>query len=299
MSNRQARREMSRQQGARPQRGQRAPSSSPRRGGGGGGGGGGNFITRPFVLIVAAVILVLGAVLIAVATTAGNGESNAIAARLEEKIGDIPQDLANGLTLGKSEAPVKLTVFADFQCPYCLKFTGEQELDIIEEFVETGRVQLEYQHLPILGPESVRAALASMCAADQNRFWQYHHKLFLVQAEAGQLDNGRMNVGRYSDENLKQYAAELGLDTERFNQCLDGSQFLNEVTEQQRTANTFGIRGTPGFLVNGQPLGAGVPVDTAAWRSLFEQVEAQLAGAQAGDAATPTPAPAPTPTPTP
>ncbi len=295
MSNRQARRELSRTQGTRPQRSQRPSSPAPRRTG----GGGSEIFTRPFVLLVAAVIVVLGGILVAVLATSGGGSSDDLAKRLRDHAASIPTELANGMKLGKEDAPVKLTVYADFQCPFCLKFTGEQELDIIEEFVKTGRVQLEYQNLPILGTESVRAALAGMCAADQNRFWEYHNKLFLVQAEAGQTSNEKLNVGRFSDENLKKYAAELGLDTARFNQCLDSSQHLDEVTEQQRTASSFGIRGTPGFLVNGQPLGAGTPANMDAWRSLFDQVEKALATAQAGSTATPAASPAATGTPTP
>ncbi|GIW18049.1 MAG: hypothetical protein KatS3mg064_1206 [Tepidiforma sp.] len=298
MSNRQARREMSRTQGTRPQRSQRPTTPAPRRTGG---GGGSDIFTRPFVLVVAAVIVILGGILIAVVATSGGGSSDDIAQRLRDHAANIPTDLANGMKLGKDDAPVKLTVYADFQCPFCLKFTGEQEIDIIDEFVKTGRVQLEYQNLPILGSESVRAALAGMCAADQNKFWQYHNKLFLVQAEAGQADDEKVNVGRFSDENLKKYAAELGLDTAQFDRCLDTSQHLDEVTEQQRTANSFGIRGTPGFLVNGQPLGAGAPASMDGWRSLFQQVEQQLATqtAQAGSTATPGASPAATATPTP
>ncbi len=292
MSNRQARREMSRAQGVRPQRPQRGAAPPPRRT-----GGGSEIFTRPFVLIVAAVVIVLGAILVTVVATSGGGSSSDLAERLRSKSGDLPLDLANGTKLGRDDAPIKLTVFADFQCPFCLKFTAEQEIDIIEEYVKPGKVQLEYQHLPILGAESVRAALASMCAADQNRFWPYHNKLFLVQAEAGQADDEKLNAGRFSDENLKKYAAEVGLDTAQFNQCLDSSQHLDEVTEQQRTASSFGIRGTPGFLINGQPLGAGTPADMDAWRSLFGQVESQIATATAQAGATGTPAATATPTP--
>lgn len=289
MSNRQSRREMSRTQGTRPQRAARPSMPGPRSTGGGGG-----VFSRPFVLVVAAVIVVLAAILAVVIATSGGGSSGDVASRLRDKADELPLDLADGMKLGKADAPIRLTVFADFQCPFCLQFTGGDEITIIDEFVKTGKVQLEYQNLPILGAESVRAAIAGMCAADQNKFWPYHNKLFLVQAEAGQLDNEKLNVGRLSDENLKKYAAEVGLDTQQFDRCLDSSQHLDEVTEQQRTANSFGIRGTPGFLVNGQPLGAGAPANMDAWRSLFQQVEAQLATATAGAGASGTPAASPT-----
>lgn len=293
MSNRQARRELSRTQGTRPPGSSRASAPPPRRT-----GGGSEIFTRPFVLLIGLVVVVLAVITGWAVATRGGGDSD-IAQRIRDEASNLPTDLANGMKLGRDDAPIRLTVFADFQCPFCLKFTGEQEIDIVKEFVTTGKVQLEYQHLPILGAESVRAAVASMCAADQNKFWEFHHKLFLVQAEAGQATNERTNVGRFSDENLKKYAAELGLDTQQFNQCLDSSEHLDEVTEQQRLANSFGIRGTPGFLVNGQPLGAGTPADMDAWRALFAGVESQLATqtAQAGQTATPAASPTSTPTP--
>ncbi|MBK6319210.1 MAG: thioredoxin domain-containing protein [Dehalococcoidia bacterium] len=154
-------------------------------------------------------------------------------------------DLIGGTKIGKDEAPVKIVSYEDFQCPFCLQYTAEQESQIVAELVKSGKVQIEYRHLPILKNESVRAATASQCAADQEKFWQYHHKLFIVQAEAGQATSEKLNVGRFSDDNLKKYASELGLDTAKFNTCFDSNEHLELVTNQQREANQFSITGRP------------------------------------------------------
>ena len=286
MSNRQARRDQARQRTNRPTPGTRAAAGSRRTTSGGGGGGNG-IMSGPFLLIVGAVVVALAAILaIVILTGGGDDESSEIARNLEEMTANLPTDLINGNKLGRDDAPVKITAFEDFQCPFCLRYTGEQEGQLVEEFVKTGRMQLEFKHLPILGLESVDAAMASQCAADQDMFWQYHHKLFLEQAEAGQANVERLNVGRFSKDNLKKFAGELGLDQTQFDQCLDSGANLDKLTADQSEASSFGIRGTPGFLVNGQPLGTGTPNDISAWRELVENVEEQLAG---GGSPTPDP----------
>ncbi len=286
MSNRQSRREQSKTRPARSTRAARPAPGKPQRSSG---GGGSDLLSRPFLLIAGGLVVVLVVVLAVFIATSGGSKSSDMATLLEDAQANLPTDLINGTKIGRDDAPVKITAFEDFQCPFCLKFTAEQEGDIIEQFVKTGRVQLEYQHLPILKTESIRAALASQCAADQDKFWQYHDQLFLVQARAGQADpnNEKLNVGRFSDENLKKFAADLGLDTAKFNACFDSSEHLDLITEQQRTAGQFGITGTPGFLVNGQPLGAGTPSDIDAWRQLVEQVEGAIATATANASASP------------
>ncbi|MCL4241033.1 MAG: DsbA family protein [Dehalococcoidia bacterium] len=300
MSNRQSRREQSKTRPARSTRAARVTPAKPQRPSG---GGGSDLLSRPFMLIAGALVVVLVVVLGVFIATSGGSESDDLVALLETASTNIPTDMVDGAKIGSDDAPVKITAFEDFQCPFCLQFTAEQEGEIIEQFVKTGRVQLDYQHLPILGTESVRSALASQCAADQNKFWQYHNRIFLEQARNDQVGDEKLNVGRLSDDNLKKFAAEVGLDTAEFNTCFDSSEHLELVTEQQRVARQFGITGTPGFLINGQPLGAGTPSDIDAWRQLVEQVEGALATATANASASPSPAatvdatPAATPTP--
>jgi len=305
MSNRQARREQARtSRTTRTTRtapgGQRRPSSS--------GGGGSNVFSRGFLLALAgmAVVAVVAVVLVIVFN---ESDSESLAKDIEEATAALPLDLANGSKLGRDDAPVKIVAYEDFQCPFCLRYTAEQEPQIVEELVKTGKVQLEFRHLPILRNESVSAAVASQCAADQNKFWQYHHKLFLTQAEAGQANDEELNVGRFSDDNLKKFAKDLGLDSAQFDQCFDTREHLDLVTEHQREANQFGITGTPGFTVNGQPIGAGTPSNIDAWKQLVANVEGAIATATANATLTPavsattspaaTAAPSATPTPTP
>ncbi len=110
-----------------------------------------------------------------------------------------------------------------------------------------------YWHFAFLGTESLWAAEASECAADQNAFWEYHDLLFANQAGE--------NRGAFSIENLKRLAQELGLETEQFNECLDGGKYRNLVRSQTEIARQIGVNSTPSFLINGQPFVGAQPFE--------------------------------------
>ena len=117
--------------------------------------------------------------------------------------------------------------------------------------------------MAILGEESGWAAQASECASEQNKFWEYHDKLFNSQ-------NGE-NQGAFSKDNLKKFAADLNLDTTSFNQCMDSSKYEMAVQEQTQSGQQLGVSSTPTFVING------VPVVGAQDFNAFQQIiEAQL-----------------------
>jgi protein-disulfide isomerase len=305
MSNRQARREQmraSRQQRAaqRP-----APSRTPRGGGPSRRRGGGPLaavVAQPFILLVGLVIIAGLAALALIIALRDSGGGRFVDELTAAKAA-LPLDMADGRTLGNPDAPVTLTMYEDFQCPFCLQFTALREPAIIDEFVKNGEVRLEFKHLPILGTESLRAARAAVCAAEQNVFWGFHHSLFLTQAEAGQFDSERLNVGRFSDENLRRHAIEAGADGAQFDACFASADSLTAVQADIDEARNFGIQGTPGFAINGRPLAGGAPTDVEGWRELFKRVLDEASATPTGtvtatpEGQTPTPAPSPTPTP--
>lgn len=101
-----------------------------------------------------------------------------------------------------------------------------------------------FRQFAFIGEESSLAAEASECANEQDRFWDYYDKLF--EEQAGE------NVGAFSGENLKRFAADLELDTERFNQCLDSGQYREKVRQETAQGKQEGVRGTPTLFVNGR-----------------------------------------------
>lgn len=119
-------------------------------------------------------------------------------------------------------------------------------------------VRIGYWHFAFLGQESQWAAEASECAADQEAFWEFHDYLF---------DNhGGENQGAFSKENLKRFADELGLNTATFNECLDAGKYAQIVQQETANGQQIGIRSTPSFLVNGQPVIGSQPFEA------FQQV---------------------------
>jgi parallel beta-helix repeat protein len=143
---------------------------------------------------------------------------------------------------GSPDAPVTIVEFADFMCRYCARFATETLPKIEEEYIKTGKVRFVFRNFPFLGKGSTRAAEAALCAHEQRRFWDYHDRLF-----ADSLERGREV---FSPENLKALAAELGLDTERFNKCVDTRKYADMVQEDLEEGRRLEVTGVPTFFIN-------------------------------------------------
>lgn len=124
---------------------------------------------------------------------------------------------------------------------------------VLQAYVDSGKVNLVYKHSAFLGQESVWAAQAAECAADQGKFWEYHDLLFDKQ-------NGE-NVGTFTKENLIAYAKELGLDSAKFEPCLQSDATLQRVTTDTNEGRQVGVSGTPTFFINGKPLVGAQPAE--------------------------------------
>ncbi len=111
-----------------------------------------------------------------------------------------------------------------------------------------------YLTLAFLGDESLWAAEASECADEQGKFWEYHDKLFASQ-------NGE-NQGAFAKDKLKGFAADLKLDTEKFNACLDSGKYTQVVQDETNMAGQLGVQSTPTFLINTQPVQGAQSFDT-------------------------------------
>lgn len=165
---------------------------------------------------------------------------------------DTAQIIANvvqkgGHSQGSPDAPVVIVEYADFQCPYCERHFKEVESQIKDTYVKNGQVRLVYKHYAFLGQESLWAALASECAGEQNKFWEYHDLLFSRQKGE--------NQGTFNQDALKSWAAELKLDTKAFNQCFDSGKDVDIIRANTQEGQQLGIRGTPGFFINDVPIG--------------------------------------------
>ncbi len=165
----------------------------------------------------------------------------------------------DGLTMGSPEAKVKVTEFADFQCPACASYWSQLEPYIIENYIDTGKVQFTYSPFSFLGQgqkwdESVKAAEAAYCANEQQKFWQYRDFIFANH-------NGE-NQGAYSRDRLLAFAKELNLDQTAFKECLDSDKYAQQVDADNTFADSKGATFTPSFLIDGKIVNANELVQT-------------------------------------
>lgn len=193
----------------------------------------------------------------------------------------LEQRLGPGPSKGSATAPVLIEEFSDFQCAYCGKFTRETLPRLIQTYIDTGKVRLVYRHFAVLGPDSVRAAEAAACAGDQGKFWPYHDRLFAMQGQIA-----------LTHKNLLRLAQALALDVTDFGTCLETGRFASQVQAETNAAATLGLRGTPGFMVNGRPLVGALPFELFQ-STIDEALRAAASGSQdapeAGQATPPGP----------
>lgn len=147
---------------------------------------------------------------------------------------------------GNPNAKLTIVNFADFQCPFCARFHQEVGRQIIKDFVDTGKAKFVFKNLAFLGKESVDAANAALCAKEQNKFWEYHDKLF--NSQSGE------NQGGFAPDKLKSFAAELGLNTTQFNSCLDSQKYNAQVMADNAEAGRVGFTSTPSTAVGTVPI---------------------------------------------
>lgn len=161
-----------------------------------------------------------------------------------------PVVYANGSnnTLGDPNAPVTLTEYSDYECPFCARFATQTEPLIIADYVNSSKVKIVYKHFPLTQAHTYaeKAAEASECAANQGKFWQYHDVLF------------ENNEALYLTA-LKKYAADLGLDTNAFNQCLDSGSMADRIRADTAAGTQVGVESTPTFFVGSTKISGAQP----------------------------------------
>ncbi|MFW6369285.1 MAG: DsbA family protein, partial [Myxococcota bacterium] len=184
------------------------------------------------------------------------------AAETDEEIFKIEVD--NAWFKGSEDALVTIVEFSNFQCGFCGRVQGTLK-QLLEEYGD--KVRLAFMHMPLPNmPDTMIAAQANEAAGAQGKFWEYHEKLF-------------ENPRALDRENLESYAEELGLDMERFRADLDNEVHKAKVEQHVRTGQSLGVRGTPGFFINGRSLRGAQPIENfkAVIDEEIERAEAVLA----------------------
>ena len=148
---------------------------------------------------------------------------------------------------GKADAPVTVVEFSDFQCPFCLRVMPTLK-ELRSKYGD--KMRLVWKDFPLtqIHPQAFVAAQAGNCAREQGKFWEFHDKMF-------------GNQSALQPENLKKYAADLGLDTAKFNQCLDSAKYEARVQGALAVGGQLGISSTPTVFVNGRLINGAQPIE--------------------------------------
>ncbi|MCO5175684.1 MAG: DsbA family protein [Thermomicrobiales bacterium] len=156
------------------------------------------------------------------------------------------------LAIGDPNAPVTIQEWADYQCPICAQWSMNEEAKLVEQYVNTGQVYVEFRNFPFIdrffasgaGRESVRAAEAVACSMDQGAGYRMHKTIFANH-------NGE-NEGAFTQSRLEEMANQLGLDTTAFVSCLEDDTYLDVVRASYDEAINLGVNSTPTFFINGE-----------------------------------------------
>jgi len=171
-----------------------------------------------------------------------------VALYLQYQSGDVQEKttaqtlIQNGSpVMGNSNAKITLLEWGDYQCTYCYRFHQSSKDVIIEEYVNTGKINFVFRDFPLNGPNSVLAAQGSYCANDQGKYWEYHDETY--KNWEGE------NTGWVTKDSLLQFAKTVNLDVNQFNKCMDDNKYKQKVLDNEKFGKNIGIDATPSFLV--------------------------------------------------
>ena len=190
---------------------------------------------RPWVPVaVVGTAAILAVVLIVVFSNVGGGSSSNSGPAATP--GPTHAAAQSGSTVGSDSAPVTMVEYFRFDCPHCADFAAEVEPQLERDYIDTGKLRIEFHPLALEG-DILNASAAALCAGEQGRFWEY-------------CDLAFANINRaFSKKNLRQYAGDLGLDTNAFNTCLDSGKYKDQVVNTTNEVVKAGVQSTPTFFI--------------------------------------------------
>jgi protein-disulfide isomerase len=193
--------------------------------------------------------LVAAAAVVAVAVAVSSGRSSHVtaspggrlsgAAFSSRLFAGIPQ---RGTVLGRADAPVRLVEFADLQCPYCDEYAVQALPSLVANYVRQGKLQMQFENLSFIGPDSVKAGRVAAAAAEQNRLWNFVDLLYLNQGE----ENTGYVTAAYLHRLL---AAAPGLNVPAALRASEAPAADAALLQANQLAAEDGVSATPTFLV--------------------------------------------------
>jgi protein-disulfide isomerase len=150
-----------------------------------------------------------------------------------------------GYLKGPADAPVEITEFADYQCPFCQTFATLQMPTIEDRLIKTGRLRWRYRDFPLEQHQFSRlAAHSAACADEQGKYWEQHEQLYQNQAQWA--------VARDAGPLFRNYARTAGLDLGRYDACMKAGKYAGRIQASYNEGVQLGVSSTPTLLVGGR-----------------------------------------------
>jgi protein-disulfide isomerase len=148
----------------------------------------------------------------------------------------------HGYLKGSPNAPIEITEYADFQCPFCQTFATLQMPTIDERLIQTGRVRWRYRDFPLQQhPFSRLAAHSAACADEQGKYWQQHQRIYEGQSE--------WSEARDAGAIFRNYAKANGLDLGRYDACMKSGKYAGRIQASYNEGVQVGVNSTPTLLI--------------------------------------------------
>lgn len=163
---------------------------------------------------------------------------------------------AQGYTLGRPDAPVKIIEFADFECPGCAQFATVTEPDVRKRIVDAGLASFTFYDLPLpQHKNSKSASLAAACANDQGKFWEMHDRIF-----AGQ-NQWNTQAADNPKPFFQKYASDVGLNGDAWETCYDSNKYASRILANLAEGERRRVTSTPTFIVGDKMYPGALPYD--------------------------------------
>ena len=205
------------------------------------------------VILMSAGIITMSGTILSAPMTKDQGDAilkelreiNQLLARQQKQQAQVAPSNPENLTvksnakyiLGKSDAPLTLVAFTDYQCPFCGRFESSTFPEIKKNYIDTGKVRFILRDLPLdFHPFALKAAQSVQCAGDQGKYWEMKELVF-------------KNQNKIDVDSLIGYAKDLSLKDDTFRSCMTDGKYLKEISDEGKYAQSLGISGTPTFIL--------------------------------------------------
>ncbi|VFJ12761.1 DsbA family protein [Candidatus Nitrosocosmicus franklandus] len=232
-------------------------------------------VRKVVIMAVLFGALLIGGSITAFSNFGGNNNSSSSNPEdIQQLISNLTNPIVPGAAaIGNGDAPIDIIEFGDYQCPFCARFNQETKADLISKYVDPGIVRFGFKDFVIndlpADKLSTLGAEASYCAAEQDKYWEYHDEVY--------RNSRGENTGWVTQESLIDFARNINIpNVSEFADCLQSHKYNSIVVENDIFAKNLGLTSTPTFLIMKENSTRIAAIEGAQPIEVFDDVIGQL-----------------------